>query len=420
MYTCVKALLRQRGDNQRLTEAQVGDAAVRTLMAENSTVYLVLTHPAITGQVGLDLDTIEDAIYRIADGITVDQWLHANGDETLPTTTPLMKKEAAACGYNDLFAAGYKIQLQHPTAGEGTQLPDSELTDILVTKSGFDYKMLFDYGLATVNGLLHLTDYSTRGWKIKEGGRSTQFAKRHDLGLISFKNVGKLTCIPIKPEMVLPYAGQPMKNGFVIKVPNVDLSNKVVMMSVGGYLHFANECYNVIGDRSIKFDWWKYPLEHRYYNSNKLINMKAFTDTMVQNEDHGDALDLNQANSDVSIKAYMSLPQSFIILLDAKNFYYERHVLERTGLPGRYYSYELPKFPLQLENGLLPAYVAMPESGMYSLAIHENLIRSFQHDTKKPADDMYFNGARKSSTLGHYASAYLLEMGTEYLTQPSA
>jgi hypothetical protein len=137
---------------------------------------------------------------------------------------------------------------------------------------------------------------------------------------------------------------------------------------------------------------------------------------MVRNEDHGDALDLNQANSDASITAYMSLPQSFIILLDAKNFYYERHALERTGLPGRYYSYELPKFPMQLENGLLPAYVAMPESGMYSLAIYENLIRNFQHDTKKPADDMYFNGARKSSNLGHYASAYLLEMGTEFLT----
>lgn len=419
MYICVRALLRQRGDNQRLTETQVGSASVRTLLHDNAVVYLVLTNPAIDHEVGLDLSTIADIVYNLNENTTVDQWLVSLDTASLPTSDTVLVKEVGVVGYNDIFAAGYSLELISPISGPGSQLPQSELTDILVTKSGLDYELLYQHCLVTVNGLLHLTDSSTSGMTVKDAGKSIGLANRHDIGLISFLDVGAIATVPITPEMVLSYTGGSLENGFLIALPDIDLSNKVVMLSVGGYLHFSNECYLVVGDHSILFQWWKYPLAHRFYNANKLIDMTPFTDTLVKNPDHGEALDLNQANSDESIRAFMSLSQSFVILLDADNFYFERHGLERTGLPGRYYNYELPKYPMQLETGLLPAYVAMPEDGMYSLAINSNLVRSFQHDTKRPTDDQYFNDARISSNLGYYASAYLLEMGTEFLTEPT-
>jgi hypothetical protein len=415
MYTCVKALLRQRGDNQRLTEAQVSDAAVRTLVTENSVVYLVLSNPLISHQVGLDLSTVETQVYALGETITINQWLTSLGDASLPTTDTLMVAEASVVGYNDIFAAGYTLERVAALAGAGSELPDSELTDILITKADVDYELFYNNVLITVNGLLHQIDSSSAGVRIKDAGMSTWYSNRHDIGMMSFRTVGEVQTIPITEDMILSYNGGDLKNGFLINLPDVDLSSKVVMMSVGGFFHFSNDTYTVVGDSTIKFDWWKYPIESRYYNSRKLIDLRKYKESMTDVPKNGDALDLNEAATDVAIKAYMTLSQSFVILLDADNFFCEKHVLERTGLPGRYYSYEIPAWPMQIESGLLPAYVAMPEAGMYCLAITENKMRRFQHDTHPKSDDQYFNGTRISSNLGYYSSAYLLEMGTDVL-----
>jgi hypothetical protein len=415
MYTCQRALLRPRGENQRLIEAQVGNSYLRNLVTENSVAYLVLKHPAVSHELSINLFDILDTVYSVLDTVTVDDWLVSLGNSSLPTSDTVPKRQAGVAKFNDAFSAGFHVNRIHPTAGEGNEYPDEDLTDLLLTKPEMDYQLLYRNCLVNVNGLFHITDYSTRGLRVKDGGRSTYLANNHDIGLISFLDVGKVTVTPITEAMIKPKGTNPLKNGFIVNLPNIDLSKRIVMMSIGGFLHYGEQQYRVTGDHSIDVQWYNIPLAHRYYNSNKLIDLSKFDATMNRNPNHGDALDLNQANTDAAIKAYMTLSQSFVITIEANNLYYERHGIERTKLPGRYVAYERPRFPLQLENGLVPSYIAIVEDDLYSVAVTDNLVNRYVHDKRPRADDMYYNGARVSSERQKYASAYFLEFGTTYL-----
>lgn len=417
MYTCVRALLRQRGENQRLTETQVNSFAVRELDNDYSDVYLILTHPSVTSEMSLALVDVEDLVYKLSETTTVDQWLQSLGTASLPTSDTVPKATAMTAKYNDVIVAGYDVQKIHQTGGPGGDWLDSELRDLLVTRYGSDYKQLYEHVLWTVNGLCHIADYTpSNGVQISEGGASMRKANANDIGMISFLSMGTLDFRPVTEDMMIKFSGLDYKRGFVLSLPDVDLSTKTVMLSIGGFLHFANHHYKVIGDHSILVEWWKIPFMERYFNSNKLIDMTKFTSTMSTPIDHLDSLDLNQAMTDESIKAYMQLSQTFVILLDATNMYYERHAVEATGLPGRYITRTPPKYPLQLENGLLPEYMAFTEDSEIVLAVNNNRVNRYVHNTRDYEIDNYVSGARRSNRPFNYGAAYLLELGCDVVT----
>lgn len=417
MYTCVRAIIQGRSDNARFTQiADAADAVLRSLLNENNQVFLILTHPAVTHELSLDLSLVTNKVYAVHPDLTVGDWLVSLGTQSLPTTNTLPEVTAGLVKYNDAFAAGYKLERVHPTAGKDSQFPPADYTDLLITKTDADYEKFYKHILVTINGLAHIADYSTAGIKVKGGGASVYKANRHNIGLMSFLDVGELSFYPIDASMVKPRFSDKLSNGLTLQVPGVDLSNKVVFLSLGGFLHFTGGYFSVIGDNTLILDWNKIPLAPRYFHSKPLIDLSGFEETLVRNESHGDALDLKQAASNESILAYLGLAQSFIVVLEADNFYVERHQLEKTGLPGRFYAYDRPEWPLQLENGTLPAYLAMPEQGMYSVCVEENLVPRYVSETV-PASINYDNGAEITMYARYYSSGYLLEMGTELIKQ---
>src|SRR5690606_5807761 len=194
-----------------------------------------------------------------------------------------------------------------------TELPASDMPDILMTKDNVDYQDCFDYLIPTVNGLLHMTDASPDGFIIKDGGRSVVHSNKNKIGLLSFSKVGKIKLIPITPEMITPRGLTSLHQGFRIKLPE-KIGNRVVMMSIGGVLHFHSHNYRVIGDDLLAVDWWKIPFVRRYYDTRHLIDLSAYDSLLDRPVNHGDALDLEKAVGDELIVKYMTLSQTFVIL----------------------------------------------------------------------------------------------------------
>lgn len=414
MYTCVRALIRHYGVNERLIEAQVDDIAVRDLATEYSQVILILTHTAIQGEVSLDISTIEDLIYQLNPDVNVEDWLSSLDGASLPTSTTIPTPTAVVARYNDAFNAGYDVQRIHPLAGDGTQLPDRYLTDLRFKRIDTDYQFLFDHCLVTVNGLLHLTDYSDRGLTAKGGGTTIDVSNDNQIGIISFKDVGEVISTPIELGMIRPYiADAPLKKGILIKVPGADFTQETAMISFGGILFHSNCYYKVVSDDTILLEWWKIPFWQMYYRVAKLIDVTKFDTVLNRNPLHGDAVDLEIANGDQAIRAFLTLDQSFIIRVKGTQFYTQRHGLERTSLPGRYYAHALPRFPLQLENGLLPAYLAQPEDGVYVIQISKGFSEYKVHETRDDKDGGYVHSGNESRNPHKYAAAYLLEMGRD-------
>lgn len=417
MYTCLRGIIRQRGENQRLIEATVGDRAVRTLVAENSYVFLVLSHPALDHEVGIDLATVEDMVYKLYPTVTVDQWLSSLGSTSLPTTDVIPKKTAAVVRYNNALVAGYNVQKIHPLSGDGNDQPDINLTDLRFTRADTDYKLFAEHALVTVNGLFHLSDGSARGVQVTDGGRSVRYANRNQIGIWSFLEVGKVKCYPITDEMIIPRAADtPLKHGFTINLPGEDLTKKAVLVSVGGVLHFLNHHFKVTGDHSVMMEWWKVDFFHLYFLIKDLIDLKDFNLLMPLPTNKPDYLDMDLAMTDEAIRAFMKLSQTFVITVEAENFYVNRHPLEATKLPGRFLTYTRPVYPLQLENGLVPEYIAIAEQGgTYVLAIEDNMVDRYHEDTRPAGDSTFYTGQRISQFPHYYGAGYLLEMGREIL-----
>lgn len=421
MYSCVKVYTRSNvpGSKFNETPADFALASVRSYL-EKGDCYLTLTNVASLNTYLLNLVDAADLIYNKSPDITITQWLIAIGDTTLPVTIidPTkfgIKKNLVK--YNDLINAQYDPQLAHPTIGVGTELPYSELTDLRVTKTGADYLKVVRNCLFTVNGLLHIADHSTTGIRVTDGGRSVQHANANQLGMISFQQLGQIKCLPVTKEMIKPLTPDAkLKDGFSISFgQDIDLSNKVVMLSLGGILHHSNQYYQLQGDHSMIVEWWKVPFRRRYFDTKAFIDLTSFNNTIDRNPAHHDTLDITKALSDESITAYMELSQTFVILLDAKSMYWSMDEVEQTDLPGRYYTYARPSAPLLLDNGFLVEYVAKPENGTWVLAIDNGYSYNYYWQTKPSETNDYIPDAESSTRPFYYSRGWLLEMGSEYL-----
>lgn len=416
MFTFVKAMASLRGANQRLAEADIQNTLVRDLMTMYSQCILILSHPSLDHEVSLDVSLVSDRFYQSSPDLTVAGWLTFIGDEDLPfeTTVPTVVKASALA--SEAYAAGYKLEMVHPLSGDGNEYPDVELTHLRLTRPDTDYMDVFDHCLASVNGLLHLTDAGADGWRIIDGGKSVQLSGRNEVGLISFKALGKIECFPITPEMVTGRKGLPLVEGAVITAPGVDFGDKYVMAVVGGYLHTEGHQYKVVGDGSVLIEWWKLPIHRRYNDTRKLIDWSPVTDLMDRNTEHTGALDIALMNSDECIKAYLTMSNTFIITVDSPNLFFENIPVERTGLAGRYYSYTPPIKPLVLYNGFLPPYTIHGQGGMYCMAVDANNMPHYLHDTRNVMeDDAYQNDAKVYAPNKEYASAYFMDIFNERL-----
>lgn len=416
MFTYVRALASLRGANQSLTTIDVGNKLVRDLSSTYSQCVLVLSHPSIDHVVSLDTKLVEARFLQASPMLTVRQWLTSIGDEDLPfqNAIPTVLKSSVLAA--EAFACGYDMQKVHPTAGAGTALLDSELTQLLLTRRDTDYVDLYNHVLTTVNGLFHLTDADVHGLRVVDGGKSVNHSAKNEVGLLSFKNVGRIRTYPITDAMISSRRGLALSEGVVITAPTADFTGKFVLVSIGGYLHVANQQYKVVGDKSVLIEWWKLPMQRRYNHTRKLIDWSTVTRHMTLDPNHVGELDMSVMNQDTCIREYMKLSQTFIITVETDNFFSDLIPLERTGLAGRYYSHTKPVKPLVLYNGLMPSYTVHGNNGMYCLAVEDNNRPDYLHDTLNLVE---VTGRVNDATIHHpnkeYGSAYFLDMWNEQL-----
>lgn len=421
MYSCVKVYTRSNVPGSKFNEQPIGFAlgTVRSYL-EHGDCYLVLTNAATLNTYLLNLVDASNLIYTKNPDLTIVQWLAAIGDASLPVVIidPAkfgIKKNVVK--YNDLINAGYDPQLAHPTIGAGNELPYSELTDVTITKAGADYLKVVRNCLFTVNGLFHIADHSTAGIRLTDAGRSVYHSNANQFGIISFQKLGEITCIPIKKEMLKPLTPEgKLKDGFSISFgQDINISEKIVLLSLGGVFHHSNQCYRPQGDNSMVIEWWKVPFRRRYFDTKRFIDLSSFEDTFDRNPGHHDTLDIVKASTDEAIGAYMELSQTFVILLDAKSMYWDMEEVEQTDLPGRYYTYSRPSAPLLLDNGFMAEYVAKPENGTWVLAIDNGYNYYYYEETKPPETNDYIPDAEVSRKPYRYCRGWLLEMGSEHL-----
>lgn len=421
MYEYQGALVKHRKPDVKFEEMNVSSISIKSLMRIYAEVYLILTHPVLGEKHTLKLSDVAPQLATVLDTVTVGQWLVSNGNLTLPTIPGVPKATTYTALARDAWQAGYKLDLALPIGSPFNDALDSDKTDIWLRRDleadaaqeiDIDYVDLQRHCLATVNGLVHRMDADKDGAYIKDGGTTFRRSQNAMVGLISFKNLGRVHTASITPEMIYqPDETKLYSNNFYVKVP-FDTSNKVMGIVIGGYLHLSSSDLKVIGSNSMKVDMRRIPFLERYMVSRYLMdqtNMERFHEASPNS-----TLDYNLQGfySNECMLELLTQSQSFIVGIEVDHLVTEIVNTGRTHLPGRFYHDERPLWPLRTELGLMPSYLQEEENGVWVIRVNNNLQQHRFMNTRDYTLQPKVDEKRVSSEPQTFARGDLIQWST--------
>lgn len=339
--------------------------------------YLVLHNPVLPNDVYVDIDVFKPE-YTSYTG-TLNELLVQIGDTALPTVPTLPTTQIKYAKYSDAFQVGYIADLTVIGEQPPPNFPRSSMNDLFVIRPKYktDMTLIHSHCLVTVNGFLHRTDANTEKAYIVDGGRTFRHQRDNQFGILSFLDIGAVTKIPITDEMILNLDSEnPLYDGTIINLQGHDIENKTVLMSVGGYLTLPEPgVFWQNSDTSVALNLSQTPYVQRYVESSYYLDLTSLgLDESYMNPS---LVNVPQLTSDAVIKKYLNLSQSFIIVIDTPNLYFNRKYLGAARLPGEFITYTKPTYPLFVNYGKMVEYFTSEEDGQWHLAVRDSYYRNF-------------------------------------------
>lgn len=415
-YTYVSAKLRARGKNTAFENVDISQMLMSDIFANYVDGYIKLTNPAFTAPKYVYLETLKKGAVPVRPALTFETWLASNANRTIPAANVEPTLTTTNILYSDAWRALYDIARVHPITHPSVPQPLGTRTDLMLSRDGGNIQDMADYLMVTVNGLFHLTDYHSVGLRVKKGGQSVELCNQNNVGLVSFKDIGKLTYVPIqsamlqKPEPTYDYSDTTYLD------LGVDLSGKSVMLVIGGYLHVNDAVYDVVDAEAgiVKVNVNQIDLVRRIFESKKIIDLTSLNlSVAVTNED---IISLLELNSDAVIESYLTLPQSFAVVVDTPYLYHRTHIVGKPGLPDFYESPAEPLYPLQLQTGIMPEYWCRKQDNVWVLTVNSNKEPNYLYETTRWRLNNVVDNATIAQKPYDYSLAHLFQISSDVLS----
>lgn len=410
MYTLVSAIAEPLGGDSRWKEVSIGSLAMRAIYSTYANAVAVLTNSFLNHPVALDLALIR-ATWGTSD-LTLSQVLASLGSASLPTSDTIPTLATRYARYQDAFRAGYKITPKHPLYAIDMDVPLADKRDLALQREDVDYLDFRKYAMVSVNGYWHQVDSDNLAVYVKDGDVSRQKSGQATIGVFSFKNLGELTYVPITPEMVYKQRPeQQLRHTAYIDVGQ-DLSDYTVILVLGGYMHVLDKnTFFRTGDRGLAVSVENLPLFERYHESRQMLDFSSLPLQLTNRNDS--QVGVSDLLSDACIRAYLTLPQSFIVLLKNTRVFATRYPIRATPAPGVFTSYVKPEWPLVLGYGKNANYWSTFEDGQWSVTTVEDVrARPLYHTV----DAKTLNSIGDSRIPGHrheLHTAHFLQLGRD-------
>ena len=410
-YAYVSAKGRLSRDSAEWVDLDLGDVAIGVILETYYQVSIALSN-SFTGLTGyLDRDgLLAQGPSTLPQTQTINEWLTALGFQTLllsadaPSTTPTYVT------YSDAFQSGFSANRSNISRHPGTSVSPDYLPDILMTKQGLDLASLSHYALVTVNGYLHRTVGSVDGLYVLNGGRTNDITKDATVGIMSFLPIGKVQQLPILPSMVHKANQQMVYADSAYITSPVSLKGKTLLLSIGGYLHCLDRAYEKVSDTLIRIDTRYLNLPQRLYQSVNYIDLSTLPiDTSAEGSERWA---VSALYSDALILNYLTLPQSFLIVVDSDNWFSQHFDLEGSGVPGMYFSGHNFQYPMVGPYGKLYDYWRKQEDDTTVYSTDSMVRNNYLFETIPFMAQSNIGPEREPSRAWENGDAYLLQMGT--------
>lgn len=416
MYQIHNAYARKPKSNGLWEEIDLGEMECRTIFSKYTNVFMNVTDDFHPGKIfGVDLSTIMD-LFNTYEG-NFNQWLESLGNRTIPVTEGefVLRKEVVE--YEDAVKAQFKISPVSHNGHVDLDLPRGAKHDVLLTKKEIGvnadyYKKAASQLLVSIGGYYHFVDYSEHGLHIVDGMRTInhQRANTPNIGLTSFHKVGNLKYIPITREMVYKQdIRDDLYHKAYIKL-NEDISSETFMIVIGGYLHVMDDrVARLAGDNIIAVDFKYIPLHERLYESMKDLDFNHY----LQPETGATELHLDGEHiiSDEFLTRYLTMSQSFIIVLDHGELFIEKHQIQHTRIHGQFLSDVYPNLPLVVGHGRAAEYWAVLGNNRWAINVYDSLTDNYVLDSMDTQKGIAYIGNRYPLRRTDYSRGQLWEIG---------
>lgn len=354
MYSYVTAVLKERKMGSPYKTVDVRNMRLSDILDTYLDGWIELANTMVADHFYVDLPSLRRM--ALPYGLnTFQNWLGQVSTVALPSYDGIPTLNTNKIQYSNGWQAGFKAtrclpgNAAIPAAGT---YPYSALRDALVTKDGVNGTALKGKLLATVNGYLHCVSFNAAGMVVLDAGRTLDTGHVNAFGLLDFEAVGRVSTVSLTAQMV---TGTALKSKITLKLSK-DLRGKSVMLSIGGYLHAMDGSYAIIDALHgvIQIDTPQIDIPRRIQMSMKLMDMSSLGLAVLPGSDN--TISVSAVMSNATLRKYLTMSQSFVIIVDTPTLYADKHTVGRTLIPGHYEYHEPATMPLIDDYGRLLEY----------------------------------------------------------------
>ena len=267
--------------------------------------------------------------------------------------------------------------------------------------------------MVSVNGFWHRTDTDGQYVYVLDGGKSLLKSRANNVGFTSFEKIGKVTTVPITENMIYKLDdGDFISRRAYFDLGDVDTTNKTVMVVIGGYLYLPEPAFvRQYSDASWMVDFNGVPLLERYFESLRYLDMESLGLTKFIN--NPEQINTPEFFSDAHFTKYLTMSQSFFVIVDTPRIYTSRHFLRHNNYPGMFTTYSEPTYPLLTSNGKVSEYWKSYEDGHWSVNVTDAWWHNRQAMSINKKDIVTMTDANTPYQTYYNSNGYLLEMGAD-------
>jgi hypothetical protein len=406
MYTVIASIGVSKEPYSRWQALNLSSFTVEQIFNAYRKVYLTLTAGFLTEPVFVDMDVFR-LKYLNFQGTLADMFLDNNTD-TFETIEEIPVLETKRAYYSDAVRAGYKINTSN-------QLSTGEIEnlDLKLSRPNTDINELYNHCMFTVNGFFHMSDKDSNYVYLLNGGNTMLKSRENHVGIWSWLNVAPIKHVKITENMLFKQHDESTFSDRAIIKINEDTTNKTVLLVAGGYLvRPEKEIFYPIGNDTFCFNIGRIPMLRRYFESRDFID---FSSMGLDSSSVNDSLiSLEQFYSDEKITKYLTLPQSFLVIIDKEDIYFEQHFIKHTNLPGMFITYYDPVYPLFVGAGRAPEYWKRQENAQWSVNVSDSYRQNKAFETALAARPTHVSTVNRTTKIFFNSKGYLLEAGSDY------
>lgn len=285
--------------------------------------------------------------------------------------------------------------------------------DVEVTRPGTDtdLSLLHQNYLMTVNGYVYTTTMIGGKLYIPNATLSMIRSRSNAMGMINFTKLGAITKTNITADMITIDPILPPFERVVITFPEL-VKQPILVMA--GYLVFENpEYFYRISDTAFVLRLDRLNYVERLYELNRYRDIFKELEVPVANT-NDTMVDGALIRSELIIKRFLSLHNSFLVNLDADNLSVEKIYLDKTSVPLNFRTEYPPVLPLIAGHGKVTEYfqerstdakhVVVTQDGYYN-----NLVLSAQ----SYRDIDVYNGHRVPGTTYRLSPGFFLDISVD-------